>query len=65
MTQKQFDDLPLMLTPAQAREVLGMDKRALNKWRRKNPGSAVHLDVEKKWRYYKYAVAAAAGVEYR
>jgi hypothetical protein len=63
MTQDDFDRLPLLLRPAQAREVLGCDRDGLLKVRKAMPELAVKLDGMKEWRYRKVELAKVVGLK--
>lgn len=66
MTKDEFDKLPLLLTPAQAREVLGLGGRQLRELRESEELDqvAVKLPGMKHWRYRKQKLAALAKMKF-
>ena len=64
MTQAEFNKLPLLLMPGQAREMLNCDKATLRELRTAYPELAVRLKGRTHWRYRKAAVARIVGLRF-
>jgi hypothetical protein len=56
MSEAEFGRLPMLLTPGQARAVLGCTKATLRVLRGENTGLGVRLKGMRHWRYRKSAV---------
>jgi hypothetical protein len=61
MTQKEFEELPMMLRPWQAAEVLGLDRESLATLReareKENAPIARQLPGGSEWKYFKCEIA--------
>jgi hypothetical protein len=64
MTQKAFNDLPLLLRAADVAAVLRCDKETLKILREANPELARKLPGMSQWRYSKSEVAKLARLVY-
>jgi hypothetical protein len=64
MTQDEFNALPLLLTRAEALEVLGLHKEQLRELRESDRNVAVKLPGMTQWRYRKEVLATLARLKF-
>lgn len=62
MNRKQIDEMPELMTPAQAMRLLQCGRKALRKLRQARPDVAHKPPGFEHWRYRKIALLSAAGL---
>lgn len=64
MTQKEFNDFPLLMKPSQARAAFGCTAQTLRDLRAEVPDLGIRLPGMEHWRYRKRVVAKLLNLAY-